>query len=489
MKRLSTMTVGAISPQVTRQPYLRKALKTGIVHLGIGAFHRGHQAVYTDSAMSQFGGDWMTVGVSLRSENIQRQLAPQDGLFTVLEQDSSHSRARLIGSIAQVLFLAKDRAKINEALALESVRIISLTITEKGYCRSASTGKLDINHPDIIHDLENVDHPVSAIGLLVQALNNRYQKKLPPLSILSCDNLPANGRALKTVIIEFAQYMDAKLALWIEREITFPCSMVDRIVPAVTAEITAQIAKIVGLSDQACIVTEPFSQWVIEDNFVNGRPRWEKVGAILTTDVEPYEEIKLRLLNGAHSSMAYLGYLAGLETVADCMESPLLRKFIETLMRSEIAAIVKPPVGYNVPEYIDQLLHRFSNQSLKHQCMQIAMDGSQKIPQRLLSSVSECLLKEKPIRHLSMAVAAWMIYVSGVDENGEIIQVQDPLAEELKLVAAPHRYESDKLVSALLDESPVFTAELIDNTIFRKELISSTHLLLNHGVLGALHDV
>jgi len=487
--RLSKTTVKHVPSQVVFDDYDRDNLRVGIVHLGLGAFHRAHQAVYTDKIMALSGGDWMTVGVSLRSDLTAKKMSAQQGLYTLIEQDSDCLQARIIGSIAQVLFLEDDRAALNALWQLQSLCIISLTITEKGYCRSPSTGQLDLKNPDIVYDLAHPESPKSAIGLIVQALQYRYDNALPAITLLSCDNLADNGKALKMVVLDYAQRIDSKLALWIEQEIAFPGTMVDRIVPAVTATAKALVASHIGLRDEACVTSEAYSQWVIEDSFANARPAWEQVGAILTSDVAPYEAMKLRLLNGAHSSMAYLGFLAGMQSVADCMANKQLRAFVENLMFNEIAPMVKVPIGYDLRGYIEKLISRFCNSSLQHQCIQIAMDGSQKLPQRILVTVAERIKAGKGFSSLSLALAAWMIFVTGLDEKGKAIAVQDPLAEALKTRGLKHRYNPEKLVEALLSEERIFTLELAKNALFRASLEHSVQLLLNHGALGAIEHV
>jgi len=469
--------------------YNRAAHGTGIVHLGIGAFHRAHQAVYTDEALGAAGGDWMTTGVSLRSAGAQEQLNPQDGLFTVLEQDGHTANARIVGSINQVLFLGTDRSALSDLMADPAVRIVSLTITEKGYCRAPSTGALDFDLPDIVHDLEAPDMPHSAIGLIVQALAARRAKNKIPFTLLSCDNLPHNGQALKRVTVDFARARDPSLADWIGAEVRFPATMVDRIVPSTTQDVKSCVENTIGFEDAACVATEPFSQWIIEDDFTQGRPAWEKAGAILTGNVAPWEEMKLRLLNGAHSAMAYLGCLAGIETNADCMKKKGLRRFIETMMREEIAPMVSAPGGVNLDVYISQLIERFENSSLHHRCAQTAMDGSQKIPQRLLGTINERLQRGLPIPHLATAIAAWTRYVTGADMNGSPLHVDDPIAEDLAALTRPHRHDPASLARAITSETRVFTAELSRNEPFQNALTRALTQLIEHGPLKALDHV
>ena len=489
MQRLSLATLDQRAATVACSHYQREGRNIGIVHLGVGAFHRAHQAYYTDKAIAQFGGDWLIAGISLRSDDVMQQLVPQNGLYTLFEQEAGGQRTTVISSISEVLFLGHQRAHIEQLLLRESVRIVSLTITEKGYCRLPSSGSLDLNNPDIQHDLQHSNEPVTAIGLIVKSLDQRFKQQLPAITLLSCDNLPGNGRALQQVVVEFAGHINSDLAQWISREIAFPNSMVDRIVPAVTATIKDQVAAQLGLRDEACVSSEGFSQWVMEDHFANGRPPWDKVGATFTDDVSAYEEIKLRLLNGAHSAMAYLGYLSGMKTIDECIDNVIIRDYIHRLMVVEIAPVIATPKGFDLHCYIEKLMGRFANGALQHQCYQIAMDGSQKIPQRLLSTITDALQANKDIERLCLAVAAWMIYVTATDERGDSIIVQDPLAQQLQTMAAQYRYQATELVDVLLGEQRIFSAELASNRHFKKMLTASLEQLLKKGVLGALSDV
>lgn len=489
MTRLSDATLIQLPHDVERPAFDRNSAGTGIVHLGAGAFHRAHQAVYTDQAMGVVGGDWLIEGVSLRSSAVRAQMNPQDGLYSVLEETGTESRLRVIGAIRQVLFLPDEKDEIVNLMSREETRIVSLTITEKGYCRVSSSGRLDLDHPDIVHDLEDLQTPRSAIGLIVLTLRNRRDADIPPYTVLSCDNLPNNGMTLRRVILEFAKEVDAELMRWIEREVSFPSTMVDRIVPAQTDELKKDIAGRLGMVDEACVGTEPFSQWVIEDKFPGGRPAWEEAGAIFASDVAPYEEMKLRLLNGAHSTIAYLGCLSGLETVADCMAREALREFVENLMKMEVAPTITPPADYDINAYIEVLIDRFCNTRLQHKCSQIAMDGSQKIPQRLLSTVADRLQEGSSIGRLSLGIAAWILYCTGQGERGETFEVDDPIAADLERALRPSRHDAVKLAAVALSETRVFSQELARNEIFRENLTRAIAQLLEHGAHGALDHV
>ena len=310
--------------------YKISKIKTGIVHLGLGAFHRAHQAFYTDQVLEKDGGDWAICGVSLKRPEVRDQMVPQDGLYSLVEQDASGNPIKIIGAVKEVLFAPEDPEVVLKIMASPDTKVVSLTVTEKGYCHDPASGRLNFQHPDILNDLKSSSQPASAIGFLVQALSLRRDLGIKAFTVLSCDNLPENGKTLQKLVLEFAKWRDPDLAIWIEKEATFPCCMVDRIVPATSESDRDEISARLGVRDEAMVVTEPFSQWVIEDDFVNGRPAWENVGAEMIEDVRPFEEMKLRMLNGTHSTLAYLGYLTGWEYVSEAVEQPVLKVFCGT---------------------------------------------------------------------------------------------------------------------------------------------------------------
>lgn len=477
--RLSTSTLPHIA-KVQKPSYAREQLNTAIVHLGIGAFHRAHQAVYTDDINNRENGQWGIVGCSLRSASVKQQLEPQNYLYGVLQKGSDVS-LRVIGCIKDVLVGPEDPQAIVEAIAAKTTRIISLTITEKGYCHLPATGELNQQHPDILHDLANLDQPCSAIGYIVAGLQARKLRNLGPLTVMSCDNLPNNGKVAKQVITGFAQLVDAQLAHWIIREVTFPCTMVDRIVPATTAEDIKLCAQQFGFEDQGLVVAEPFSQWVIEDQFCQGRPSWEKAGALLVDDVDVYETMKLRLLNGSHSLLAYCGYLAGCETVYQTMQDPTLKDLCQRFMASA-AGTVHVPQGFNIEQYQTQLIERFSNPSLKHRTWQIAMDGSQKIPQRWLNTLRTLLATQQDINLFSFALAAWMRYVTGTDEQGKAIEVSDPLARQFQALWTEHQNRPDAYIEAFFAQPTVFDPDLGQNQALINATTTHFKAMLSNGI-------
>ncbi len=431
--RLSNASLAGLPQSVRRPDYDRSGVTPGIVHLGIGAFHRAHQAVHLDDILLEEPG-WGIVGASLRSASTRDALKPQDCLYTLSVRSGEGERLRIIGSVVDVLVAAEEREQLLAAMADRRVRIVSLTVTEKGYCHDPATGRLNEAHPDIRHDLSEPHAPQSAPGLIVEALARRRGAGVAPFTVLTCDNLPSNGRVVKRILDGFAALRDPDLGAYVAGELACPSTMVDRITPATTDEDRERISAALGVDDAWPVVTEPFSQWVIEDHFPAGRPAFEATGAELVADVAPYEHMKLRLLNGAHSSLAYLGYLAGYEYVSDVMADPGFARFVKALMDEATPTLSVPP-STDISAYKAALIARFENPALKHRTWQIAMDGSQKLPQRLLGTIRDCLKRGLPFGRLALGVAGWMRYVAGVDEKGAAIDVRDPLAAHLRELA------------------------------------------------------
>jgi fructuronate reductase len=406
--------MGALPAHVRRPDYDRAAQTSGIVHLGIGAFHRAHQAWYTDAAMSGGDCDWMITGVSLRSQGVADQLNPQDGLYTLTVRSDAAPATQVIGSVRHVLVGGADSAAMIAAIAAPETRIITLTVTEKGYCRSAKGG---------------LDRGTAAAGfypLLSAALRARRDAGLPGVTLLSCDNLAENGRQLGALVSEWLDGEDSGLATWFMQECTTPCAMVDRIVPATSDTDRADLSARLGMSDEGAVFTEPFSQWVIEDRFAAGRPGWDRVGATLVSDVTSYESAKLRMLNGAHSALAYLGLARGHEFVHQAVADPDILTIVEPLMREEAASTITPAPGQDLAGYADSLFARFRNSALQHRLSQIAMDGTQKIPQRWFATALTREQRGLASPAIAAAFAAWLAHSRG--DNGA---VDDPKAAEL----------------------------------------------------------
>ena len=493
MTRLNQNLLSKLPKDIKLPAYDRAALKPGIVHLGIGAFHRAHQAYYTEAVLNQFGGDWGIIGSSLRSAGVRDQLVPQDCLYTLVERSGEGEKLQIIGAVLDTLVGPENPAALVAQMAAENIKIVSLTITEKGYCHDPASGNLNANHPDIVHDLDNLDKPVSAIGFIIAALKQRYEQKQKAFTVLSCDNLPNNGEVLEKVVTQFAERISAEFAQWIKSNATFPCTMIDRIVPATTdddrRDIEARLA-INGESvrDEGMVVCEPFSQWVVEDKFADGRPAWEKVGVLMVEDVRVFEKIKLRLLNGAHSTMAYTGYLSGFQYISEVMEQPAFVNLVKTYMAREAGETIVAPAGFDIEAYKQQLRDRFSNKALKHRTWQIAMDGSQKLPQRLLETLREQLAGNGHIDILSLGVAAWIRYVSGVDEKGAAIEVSDPLAKELRAACDANQGNPGGMVKAVVAIEKVFGSDLINEARFIQATTQWLERFYAKGVLASIQE-
>lgn len=423
--RLNKSTLTSLLAEIARPAYDRTKTTPGIVHLGLGAFHRAHQAVFIDDCMNAGEPDWGIIGASLRGVDTRDALGPQDGLYTLSVVDGGGETLRVIGSLLQSLVAPKDPEALLRAMTDPSVRIITLTVTEKAYLRAAS-GQLDLTHPDIVWDLANPGQPKTIHGFLTEAIARRRAAGTTAFTVLSCDNLPANGATLKRLLVAFATAREAGLGAFVEAEIAFPSSMIDRIVPATTDEDRARIAARLGVNDAWPVTTEPFLQWVIEDNFPAGRPQWERFGVEMVKDVAPFEEMKLRLLNGSHSAIAYLGLLMGKPTVSDAVSHPLIRRFVSKLWAEAIPSL-PTDAGLNPQAYTAELERRYDNPALKHRTAQIANDGSQKLPQRIIAVALARLEAGGSTRHLMLAPAAWLAAAKARGQTMPAAHFTDPL--------------------------------------------------------------
>ncbi len=434
MRRLSKETLGSLPATIARPAYDRAEVTPGIVHLGVGAFHRAHQAAYVDECLAAGETGWGIIGASLQSASTHDALAPQDGLYTLAERGSNGEKLGVIGSIQSMLVAPQDPGKLLDALTDPAIRIVTLTITEKAYLRNAA-GNLDATHPGIVADLATPERPQTAHGFLAEALARRRAAGTKPFSILCCDNLPANGATLHRLLIEFARLRDAEVAKHIENDVAFPSSMVDRIVPATTDADRKRVSERLGVEDAWPVMTEPFRQWVVEDNFSSGRPSWEKFGVTMVRDVKPFEEMKLRLLNGAHSSIAYLGLLASHETVSAAFGDPAIRGFVDALWAEAIPTL-PGDAGLEPQPYTADLAQRFSNTALVHRTAQIANDGSQKLPQRIVGTALDRLAAGASAHHLMLTVAAWIRAAEARGKTLPASHFTDPLDTPLAALAA-----------------------------------------------------
>lgn len=482
MARLNSGLLASL--QIPRPGYDRELAKPGIVHLGIGAFHRAHQAFYTEAVMNRAGGDWGIIGCSLRSPSVQQQLQPQDGLYTLLER-GNENRPQIIGAVQQVLVGPDDPAAIIAAMALPSVKIFSLTVTEKGYCHMPATGSLNWNHPDIQHDLANPDAPKSAPGFIVAGLRRRWREGLEPVSVMSCDNLLDNGSVTRVVVTELAEAIDPALAHWIRGHVNFPGTMIDRIVPATTADDIQWLENEYGYRDEGLVVAEPFSQWVIEDTFCNQRPAWETVGALLVKDVAHFESMKLRLLNGSHSLLAYSGYLAGYPTIYQVMQDADFGELTRAFMASA-ATTFTAPANFDIAAYQQQLRERFANPGLQHKTWQIAMDGSQKIPQRWLNSLRKLIEQQQDTQIYAFALAAWIRFVKGADEQGDPIAISDPHAATFAALWRDHGSDLGLLTAAFFAQEGIFGRDLSQHTALQRQTRDWLEMIVDQGIKSAV---
>lgn len=486
------LKISDLPQSITNRPhYNRQAMISRIVHLGFGAFHRAHQALFTDRLLNKGNSDWAICEVNIvGGETLINDIRKQDHLYTVLEKAASSKKAFIIGSVKESLLAPIDGIEaILNKMADPIVEIVSLTVTEKGYCILPGGTGLDLNNPLIKADLVNPTVPQSAPGVIVEALARRMQKGIASFTALSCDNIPENGLILKKAVLDLAKARDVKLAQWIEKNTTFPCTMVDRIVPAATPETLTEIqTELGGMMDPCGIACEPFIQWVIEDNFVTRRPNWNEVGAEFVQDVVPYEEMKLRMLNGSHSFLAYLGYLAGYQHINDCMNDNHYKQATKQLMMQEQAPTLHVPANVNLQAYADQLIERFSNPALQHKTWQIAMDGTQKLPQRMLDSIRFHIKQGSNFSLLALGVAGWIRYIGGIDDNHNPIDVRDPMAEKLKDTVKNSK-DGIERVNKLLSLKTIFGNDLLDNTQFKQQVTDHYLALMQLGAKQTIKNL
>lgn len=479
---LNNKNLTSLKPGVQGLNYDRDAVSVGIVHMGPGAFHRAHQAVYTDDLLRKGYRQWGICEVSIHSSGVRDELNPQDNLYNllILDREVSH---RVIGAVKEILVAPENPQAVLDRLSQETTKVVSLTVTEKGYCLNAQ-GKLDLDHPAIDHDLKNPQTPRSVIGFLVAGLNERRRRGVAPFVPLSCDNLTDNGKRLGAALLEFSralqsQYGSAQseyggLAEWIEAEVQFPCTMVDSITPATTDEVRQRVAEATGLRDQWPIQRESFTQWVIEDLPGVELPPWDEVGATLSRDVHGYEATKLRILNGLHSSLAFIGILAGFETVEAAINEPVISEFLAEMLEDEIVPTLPSVEGLDQADYGRSILSRFKNPAIRHLLSQIAWDSSQKVPFRILGTIEDNLSAGKTVPKLCFAVAAWMHFVRKKEALGS--PITDPLADTLCAVARDCSGDG-KDVERFLELEQMFPEALSANKDFRENVIKAYRLL------------
>lgn len=479
---LGLATLGRL-PAASRPRITPGAAGPGIVHLGLGAFHRAHQAVFTEDAMAAAGGDWGIIGVAPRSVAVLDKLSAQDRLYSVTTMAAEGRSTRVIGALAGLRHAAGDPDAVVALLADPAIRIVTLTVTEKGYRLDPATGRLLLDD-ELRGDLETDRPPRTVPGLLIRGLLARRRADAGPIALVSCDNLPANGHRLRGLVDYLASA--TSLTDWVRANVTFPGTMVDRIVPASTAETLAVARAELGVRDEAALFGEPYAAWVIEDAFPAGRPAWERAGAVLTGDARPWERLKLRSLNGVHSAIAYLGALAGRDTITDALTLPGLAATVRRFIAEDIAPSFTPPAGTDTIAYGEEVLHRFANPAFEYRTSQVAGDGSQKLPQRVLHTIIDRRAAGATPRWGIMVVAAWMRFARGTADDGRPLPLDDPLATTIRarLAAAPDTPAG--VAGALLGLDTVFAPELSGDDTVRGLLVDWLTAFDKHGVAATL---
>lgn len=477
-QRLNAQTAANLPAAVQRPAYDRAALKPGILHLGDGAFHRCHQAEWTDDALAAEFGAWGIVGVNLRPPDIDGLLSPQSGLFCRELREGGQVTRRLVGAELRHLSVRDEaddpqRATLHtalEAAADPAIRLITMTVTEKGYCHIPATGELNVDHPDIQHDIAEPHLPRSVPGFILEALTLRLARGLPLPAVMSCDNVPDNGATLRRAVLGLAERVDPAIARQIAMDAHFLNTMVDRIVPATQDADIERFARETGVFDPALVVGEPFRMWVIEDTHHCAMPAWTTVGALVVDDVRPHEILKMRVLNGIQSNVCQLGLLSDLEFMADVMGQAAFETFARRTILDEVVPGLPAVPGIDVPAYVEQSIRRLKNPDLKHGTLQISTDGSQKIRQRLLEPLRACLSAGRSANGLLLGIAGWMCYAAGLHWRDIPIDVRDP--KSTVTLEIGHRSGSDPaaFVGEMLRISDIFGADLIKSDLVRTTL-------------------
>lgn len=469
---LKVANLPRLAGRATVPTYDRTALTPAVVHLSVGSFHRSHQAVYFDDlAQRGISRDWGVVGVGLRRGEMQDALTAQDGLYTVLERSAAGDRARVVGAIRRYLFAPQMGFAVVDALADPRTRVVTLTVTGNGYRPTAAEIAADVAHPDA---------PVSAMGYLVAGLARRRAAGLAPFTVLCCDNVPGNGPMARHAVASHAERRDPSLAAWIEEHGAFPSSMVDRITPRTEDEHRALLESEFGIVDRWPVVTEPFSQWVVEDRFCDGRPPLDHVGVQIVDDVAPWALAKTRLLNGSHCALGHLGELAGLETIDAAMADPALRAYVESLMEREVAPLLPDVPGLDLDAYRATLLERFANPAVADRLARLRRNGSAKMPVHVARSIAESRERGLPHPLLTLAVAAWLQSLRGVDEAGRALELDDPQADRLRALAATRGG-----VRMLLADPALF-GDLAGDVTFADEVETALDALALDGVRASI---
>ena len=482
---LSAATLDQLPADVPRPTYDRTALRIGIVHIGVGGFHRSHQAMYVDRLLNAgTAQDWAICGVGILPEDVRmaEALTAQDGLYTLVEKhNDGHVEARVIGSIVRYLHAPADPEAVLEQLAAPETRIVSLTVTEGGYAVDAVTGDFDPSDPSVAGDLVGSGPPASAFGLVTEALRRRRDRGVPAFTVVSCDNIEGNGHVAQRAFTGFARQRDPELADWIQAEVRFPSSMVDRITPRTTPEDVELVRSRIGIADRWPVICEPFTQWVLEDAFGEGRPPLEKAGVQVVDDVRPYELMKLRMLNAGHQALGYFAYLAGYRLVHEAAQDPLFARFLLDYMALEGAPTLEPVPGIDLPGYQRELVERFSNAGVRDTVARLCAESSDRIPKWLLPVIREQLAVGGPIERATAVVASWARYAEGVDEQGEPIEIVDRLAPTLTELAR-------KGGTAFIENRALF-GDLADDERFREAYLRTLNRLHEVGARRTLQEL
>jgi fructuronate reductase len=487
IEALGPELVARLPPAVRRPGYDRAALGIGMAHLGVGAFHRCHQAEFTDDLLERSFGRWGVVGINLREPRLAPTLGRQGGLYTRVLRHGERSEARVVGCLLSVIDSQDDPGPALAALAAPEVEVVTLTITEKGYCHRPASGALDESLPEVVHDLAHPEAPRSVPGIVARALELRMRTHGRPLTLTSCDNIPTNGAILARVVRRLAEGRGGRLADWIDANVAFPSTMIDRIVPATTTDDLAAVEAAFGYRDAAVVVGEPFRQWVIEDRFRGARPDWDLAGAGFVADVTPYEHLKMRVLNGAQSTLAYLGVLAGHEHTSDAVADPLLAAFVRAMLVEESLPTLAPVPGTAPLGYVEQSLGRLRNTAIRHRCHQIATDGSRKIVQRLVNPAAERLARGEDFSRLAVAIASWMAYLVRASRRfGAAWPADDPEAARVAAIADRIGRDPPALAAAIVAIDTVFDPGLAGCETFRKSIAEALEALLSDDPMAAV---
>jgi mannitol 2-dehydrogenase len=485
--QLSTGNLALLDDAVRKPSYDRDRVIPAVCHIGVGGFHRAHQAVYLDDLLHLPGEEnWGYCGIGLLEQDARMRdvMFRQECLYTVIECNDDSLKAQIVGSVVDYVFAPGSRSTVLDRLSSPECRIVSLTVTEGGYYANEATGEFNADHPDIVADLSHPNEPTCSFGVIVEALDRRRRSGLAPFTVMSCDNIQHNGDLAQRMMLAYAGIRDQGLESWIRDEVTFPNSMVDRIVPATTDAHCIAFHEKFGIDDAWPVVTEPFRQWVVEDNFCSGRPNWERVGVQITTDVSPYEKMKMRLLNGSHQALCYIGMLLGYKTVCEAIADPQIRQLVRTLMDNEVTPLLQEPAGMDLGCYKDSLLERFGNTAIADQLVRIGTDASARIPKFILPSISEQLDRQGPIACLSFVVASWFSFIVASSEDSKLTVI-DPQRDRLIRVAG--KAGSDPMPFLVLDD--LFESRLANSNRFRLHLSAMFRNLVETGPRAALSHV